>query len=83
MNNYLPLSKRGRPFVAEYKNQISVNRFIDSICVPSSAIDLILVNGDAVGFDHMLQKNDHISFYPLFRSIDISPLHLINSGPLA
>jgi len=48
--------------------------------VPSSAIDLILVNGEAVGFDHRLHTNDHVSVYPLFRSIDISPLHLINRG---
>ena len=82
LNDYLPLAKRGRPFVAEYKNQISVNRLINSICVPSSAIDLILVNGEAVGFDYLLQTNDCISVFPLFRSIDISPLHLINRGSL-
>ncbi len=82
LNDYLPLSKQGRSFVAEYKNQTSVNRLIDSFCVPSSAIDLILVNGAAVGFDYLLQTNDHVSIFPLFRSIDISPLHLINRGSL-
>ena len=45
LNDYLPLAKRGRSFVVEHKNQISVNRLINSICVPSSTIDLILVNG--------------------------------------
>jgi hypothetical protein len=82
LNDYLPLAKRGRSFVAEYKHQISLDRLINSICVPSSAIDLILVNGEAVGFDYLLQTNDHISVYPLFRSIDISPLHLINRSAL-
>jgi len=82
LNDYLPLAKRGRSFVVEHKNQISVNRLIDSICVPSSTIDLILVNGEAVGFDYLLQTNDHVSVYPLFRSIDISPLHLINRDSL-
>ncbi len=82
LNDYLPLSKQGRSFFAEYKNQTSVNHLINSFCVPSSAIDLILVNGEAVGFDHLLRTNDHVSVYPLFRSIDISPLHLINRGSL-
>ena len=82
MNNYLLLSKRGMPFVAEYKKQISVNRLIDSFGVPPLEIDLILVNGEPVGFDYLLQENDYISVYPLFRSVDISPLHLINRGSL-
>ncbi len=82
LNDYLPLAKQGRPFAAEYKNQTSVSRLIDSIGVPSSSIDLILVNGEAVGFDYLLKANDHISVYPLFQSIDISPLHLINRGSL-
>jgi len=78
LNNYLPLiSKRGA-FIAEYNEQISVNRLIELIGIPLSAIDLILVNSEPVGFDHLLQLNDHISVYPLFRTIDISPLHLIN-----
>jgi len=82
LNNYLPFAKRGRPFVAEYKHQTSVNRLFELFCVPSSAVDLILVNGEAAGFDYLLQTNDHISVYPLFQSIDISPLHLINRGSL-
>lgn len=82
MNNYLLLSKRGMPFVAEYKKQTSVNRLIDSFGVPPLEIDLILVNGEPVGFDYLLQENDYISVYPLFRSVDISPLHLINRGSL-
>ncbi len=82
LNDYLPLAKQGRSFIAEYKNRISVHHLIDSFCVPSSAIDLILVNGKTVGFDYLLQTNDHVSVFPLFRSIDISPLHLINRGSL-
>ena len=82
LNDYLPLLNQGRSFFSEYKNQTSVNHLINSFCVPSSAIDLILVNGEAVGFDYLLQTNDRVSVYPLFRSIDISPLHLINRGSL-
>ena len=83
LNDYPSLTGQRKTFVAEYKKQISVNSVINSIGVPLSAIDLILVNGEPVGFDHLLHINDHISVYPLFRTIDISPLHLINRGLLS
>lgn len=73
----------GGSFFAEYGDQTTFNSLVDSIGVPSSEIDLILVNGEPVGFDYLLQENDYISVYPLFRSVDISPLHLINRGSLA
>ncbi len=80
LNDYLPLSRQGGPSFAEYRDQTTFNSLINSIGVPSSEIDLILVNGEPVGFDYLLQTNDYISVYPLFRSVDISPLHLINRG---
>jgi len=83
LNDYLPLLRQGGSFIAEYRDQTTFNSLIDSIGVPSSEIDLILVNGEPVGFDYLLQTNDYISVYPLFRSVDISPLHLINRGSLA
>ena len=82
LNDYLPLSRQWGSFFAEYGDQTTFNSLVDSIGVPSSEIDLILVNGEPVGFDYLLQENDYISVYPLFRSVDISPLHLINRGSL-
>jgi len=82
LNDCLPLSQCARSFVVEAKKQVSVNSLIYSIGVPASEIDLILVNGEPVGFDYLLQANDYISVYPLFRCVDISPLNLINRGYL-
>ncbi len=78
LNDYLPLSKQKKLFVAECDNQRSVKSVIDSIGVPLSKVDLILANGEPAGFDYLLQANDRIAIYPAFHSIDISPLHLIN-----
>jgi hypothetical protein len=36
-----------------------------------------MVNGEAVDFSHVVKARDRISIYPLFRSIDISPLKKI------
>jgi len=82
LNDYLPLSRQGGSFFTGYRDQTKFNSLIDSLGIPSSEIDLILVNGEPVGFDYLLQANDYISVYPLFRSVDISPLHLINRGSL-
>jgi len=82
LNNFLPSSKRKRLFILEIRKQNSIETVIDSIGVPLSKIDLILANGEPVGFGYLLQANDRISLYPAFRSIDISPFNLINQGSL-
>ena len=54
---------------------------IELLAVPATDVDLIIVNGEAVDFTYAVQQGDRISVYPVFRSIDISPLkklHLLN-----
>ena len=44
-------------------------------------VDLIIANGESVDFCYAVRQGDRISVYPVFRSIDISPLkklHLLN-----
>jgi uncharacterized protein with PIN domain len=40
------------------------------------------VNGTSVGFDYRLQHGDHISVYPVFESLDISPVIRLRAQPL-
>lgn len=50
--------------------------------MPHSEIDLILVNGESVGFDYRLKNEDRVAVYPMFESIDISPLQRLRARPL-
>lgn len=59
-----------------------VKDLIESLGVPHTEVDLILVNGDSVGFDHRVQDGDRIAVYPVFESLDIGPASRVRSTPL-
>jgi uncharacterized protein with PIN domain len=62
--------------------QPSVKDAIEALGVPHPEVDLILVNGASVGFDHRLRHGDRIAVYPVFESLDISPLIRLRAKPL-
>ena len=80
LNDFLPQRQQQTNFNHQFIATPSIKDIIEAIGVPHSAIDLILVNGKPVHFDYQLQSYDQISIYPIFRSIDIAPLNLINRG---
>lgn len=55
---------------------------MESIGVPHTEIDLIIANGNSVGFDYNICEGDFISVYPVFESIDISPVIRLRPEPL-
>jgi uncharacterized protein with PIN domain len=53
----------------------SVKDRIEACGVPHPEVDLIVVNGEPVGFDHHLAAGDRVAVYPLFRTLGLeSPL---------
>ena len=55
---------------------------IESLGVPHTEVDLILVNGASVGFDYLVRDGDRVSVYPVFESLDITPLVRVRPQPL-
>jgi len=82
LNDFLPEEKRKVEFPYQFEGKPSIKDAIEAIGVPHTEVDLILVNGNSVGFDYHLQNNDHISVYPVFESMDISPLTHLRDKPL-
>ncbi|RJP63257.1 MAG: twitching motility protein PilT [Ignavibacteriales bacterium] len=82
LNDFLPEEKRKTRFEHTYLNRASVKDMIESIGVPHTEIDLILVNGISVGFNYIVQPNDEISVYPVFESFDISEVQHLRALPL-
>ncbi len=78
LNDYLHTSFRKQTISISHPRRHSVQAMIESLGVPSHAVDLIIVNGEPVDFSYIVQAGDHISVYPLFRSIDITPLNRIS-----
>ena len=46
---------------------------IESFGIPHSEVELIVVNGQSSDFSHLPADRDHVSVYPKFESIDITP----------
>ena len=82
LNDFLSPALRKVAFSHTFDRRASVKDMIESFGVPHTEVDIILVNGDSVDFSYLVQDGDHISIYPVFESLDISPLLRLRPAPL-
>jgi uncharacterized protein with PIN domain len=82
LNDFLPPARRQVPFEHAFKNRASIKDMIESLGVPHTEVDLILVNGTSVDFSYIVQNGDQVSVYPVFESLDISPVIRLRPHPL-
>jgi uncharacterized protein with PIN domain len=82
LNDFLPAEKRKVRFAHNYIDRASVKDVIESLGVPHTEVDMILVNGNSVGFDYLINDDDDISVYPVFESLDITNVQHLRSKPL-
>jgi len=82
LNDFLPEPRRKRDFAVEIDRARSVKDAIESVGVPHPEVDLILVDGKSVGFDHLLRGGERVTVYPMFEGLDISPLVRLRPRPL-
>lgn len=82
LNDFLPPERRGRTLEYSFYVSPSVKDAIESLGVPHTEVDLVLVNGSSVDFTHPLKDGDRVSVYPVFESIDISPVLKVRPRPL-
>ncbi|MEA1948069.1 MAG: Mut7-C RNAse domain-containing protein [Thermodesulfobacteriota bacterium] len=82
LNDFLPKHRRKTDFEAKFKGKRSIKDMIEALGVPHTEIDLILVNGNSVDFNYILQDEDRISVYPVFESLNIANVTLLRKIPL-
>ncbi len=82
LNDFLLEEKRKVRFTHNYTDRASVKDVIESLGVPHTEVDMILVNSNLVGFDYLINEDDDISVYPLFEALDISNVQHLRSKPL-
>lgn len=82
LNDFLPLEKRKVEITLSIAKRSSIKDVIESLGVPHTEIDLILVNGHSVDFTYKVLDNDFISVYPMFEALDISELTHVRPLPL-
>ncbi len=74
LNDFLPAIWRQKRFhYPAYDGTQSVKHLIESIGVPHTEAELILVNGEPTDFSYLVKSGDQISVYPAFTSTDIRP----------
>jgi uncharacterized protein with PIN domain len=82
LNDLLPAPRRGVAFPHEFRGGPSVKDVIESLGVPHTEIDLILADGESVDFSWIVRDGARVSVYPVFESIDITPLARVRPAPL-
>ena len=82
LNDFLPPDRVQRPFTVRVGEPRSVKDLIESLGVPHTEVDLILVDGESVGFDYLIAGPARVSVYPTFESLDVSGLSKLGRPPL-
>src|SRR5690554_2086427 len=82
LNDHWPKRWKHKKSGYEFKGHPLIKNSIQSIGVPHSEVDLIMVNGESVDFNYKLAGDEDISVYPVFESLDISPIIKLRPLPL-
>ena len=74
LNDFLPLEQCGRTLYYRFSGHPDIKDLIEVLGVPHTEVDLIIVNGQSVGFNYQLQGGDCVAVYPVFKSLGHHPL---------
>ena len=82
LNDFLPHTRRKQQFSVSVRGSPPIKHLIESLGVPHTEVDLILVNGKSVPFSYIIQDKDRISAYPMFEAFDIATVLRLRPKPL-
>jgi hypothetical protein len=82
LNDFLPEHRKKTDFEAEFNEKRSIKNIIENFGVPSSQVDLVLINGKPVDFNYIFQDGDRVSVYPVFERLNIQNVTLLRKIPL-
>ncbi len=82
LNDFLPPKHRQCDIEYNFQNTPAIKDAIEALGVPHTEVDLIVVNGQSVGFSYRLCDGDRVAVYPVFESLDISPIVQLREKPL-
>jgi len=82
LNDFLARPLRRRAFSCPCAHSATTKHMIEALGVPHTEVELILVNGESVGFDRVLADGDRVAVYPKFEALDVTPLLRVRARPL-
>lgn len=82
LNDFLPSPRRKCVFASVCAGDATVKHAIEALGVPHTKVELILANSESVDFSYVVQEGDRISVYPVFESLDVTPVLKVRAQPL-
>lgn len=82
LNDFLAPALRRRPFEYDTAENATVKHAIEALGVPHTEVELVIANGESVGFSYVVVHGDRISVYPQFEAFDVTPLLRVRDRPL-
>jgi len=82
LNDFLREEMKKTRFKVELNRRTSVKDLIESLGVPHTEVEIILANGRSVDFSYIVEDEDELSIYPMFESVDITPILKLREEPL-
>ncbi|MCY1347133.1 Mut7-C RNAse domain protein [compost metagenome] len=82
LNDFLPPERRRQAFSCACARAATVKHMIEALGVPHTEVELVLVNGESVGFERLLADGDRVAVYPKFEALDVSSLLRVRERPL-
>lgn len=82
LNDFLPAARRKVEFEYRFERRASIKDVVEALGVPHTEIEVILANGRSVDFSYIVEDGDRFSVYPVFESLDVSPLLRLRPEPL-
>jgi uncharacterized protein len=82
LNDFLPLKRKKLDFSFKFNGNPSIKDAIESLGVPHTEVDLILVNKVSVNFNYQLKNGDRVSVYPVFETLEVADVCRLRPKPL-
>ncbi|MFZ2172545.1 MAG: Mut7-C RNAse domain-containing protein [Rhodococcus sp. (in: high G+C Gram-positive bacteria)] len=82
LNDFLAPGLRGHTFTHRFDGTPAIKDRIEALGVPHTEVDLILVDGESVEFDHRLHGGERVAVYPVFERFDLTGVTRLRPQPL-
>ncbi len=82
LNDFVAPELRGEVMRRPFRPHQTVKDVIEAAGVPHTEVDLVLVNGEPVGFSHRPTAGDRVTVYPVFETLDIGSVNRLRPRPL-
>jgi len=72
LNFFLPRRRKNKTIPFEFDWNGSIKDMVEAIAPPHPEIELMVVNGQSVGWDYIVQDNDTVDAYPDYESVELA-----------